>query len=172
MRSAQISAMDNKQIITLYLGNDLYGIDILRIREIYPYKELTEVEDAPPYIQGLLNIRGQIVAVINLAYRLGLDDSQPKSANGDSLCVVLKNRLELAKTHEINLESAPMETVALSVDRIGDILNIDQGKISVPPPSLDQVEAKFLEGVIKMEQDLLLLLKLSEILDLKKANIE
>ena len=156
--------MAERQFVTFYLGSDLYGIDIILVREVYPNFDVTVVDDAPRCIRGLLNLRGQIVTVIDLGVRLDLGE---RKIFPTSSCIVLKTASEI---DEAFASSTTTELVGLLVDKIGDVVSVDSKAIAPPPAHTAGVQGKFLEGVVKMDDRLLILLKSSEILSVKDIN--
>lgn len=157
--------MAERQFITFYLDNDFFGIDILLVREINRHLDVTPVELAPDYVRGLLNLRGQIVTVIDLGIRLGLG---PRKIGPNSSCIILKTSAELARSSAIHLlkDSTASDLVGLLVDYIGDVVAVDALEIEPPPAHTTGVRGRFLEGVVKLDKGLLVTLKTSEFLSL------
>ena len=155
--------MANRQFITFYLGEDSFGLDILLVREINRNMDITKVDRAPAYVRGLMNLRGQIVTVLDLGVRL---DIGARTICHESSCIVLKTRAELERHNDDAEpdEGAITDLVGLLVDRIGDVVTADSGDIDPPPARAGDVKGRFLEGVIKLEERLLITLKASEIL--------
>ena len=153
--------MANRQFITFYLGEDLFGLDILLVREINRNMEITKVDRSPDYVRGLMNLRGQIVTVLDLGARL---DIGVRKIGRESSCIVLKTRAELERHDDELNESATVDLVGLLVDRIGDVVAVDSGDIDSPPAHAGGVKGKYLNGVVKLEKQLLTTLKVSEVL--------
>ena len=155
--------MADRQYITFYLGEDLFGIDIVLVREINRNLDLTPVARAPGFIKGLLNLRGQIVTVVDLRVRLGLPAwERTESSN----CIVLKTLAELERNplHHLMTDETSQDLVGLLVDRIGDVVQVDGAAIDPPPKHASGVSGRFLNGVVKLEDRLLVTLQSSEIL--------
>ena len=152
--------MAEQQFSSLYLDDSAFGIDILLIREINRNLELTPVDQAPEFVRGLMNLRGQIVTVLDLGVRLGLG---PRTITDESRCVVLKTNEELSLNSELQTETCD-DVVGLLVDRVGDMINVDSKDVEPPPANISGVDGKFLSGVIQLDQQLLVTLKTSEIL--------
>jgi len=155
--------MPERQFITFYLGNDLFGIDILVVREINRNLDITSIDRAPAFVRGLLNLRGQIVTVLDLNKRLGLD--RPANEKTSS-CIVLKTLSELERNGmppEL-MEGATTEAVGLYVDRIGDVISVDTANIDPPAVHRSGLAKRFMDGVVKLDGRLLITLKMSEIL--------
>ena len=156
-----------KQYATFYLGENLLGVNVLLIREINRHLEITPVELVPSYVYGLINLRGQIVTVLDLRERIGFEvsDDQEKIEG----IIILKTSAEMA--HLRNLlgqnENTARDMVGFLVDKIGDMVSIDDKNIETPPANVSGVEGKYIDGVVKLEKDLLIILKVSEILKLE-----
>jgi len=155
--------MAEKQFTTFKLGEDLFGIDILLVREINRSLQITPVEQAPEFVTGLLNLRGQIITVIDLGVRLGLEK---REVMGSTRCIVLKTAQELLNRHasENVVKSASSDQVGFLVDSVGDMVSVSEGDIAPPPANLGQVSEKFLTGVVKLEHGLVGLLDVGRVL--------
>ncbi len=139
--------MTSGQFVTFRLDDHLAGVDILKVREVNRVLEITPVQHAPSYVRGLVNLRGQTVTIFDLGVRLGLS---PRSITETSHNVILKR-----------------EDVGLLVDRIGDVEEADEAKIEPPPANLEGIGAEFVECVVRLEQELVLILSPDRILDLR-----
>lgn len=162
--------MANKQYITFYLGEDLFGIDILMVREINRNLDITKIERAPYFVRGLLNLRGQIVTVLDLSSRLGLEQA-PR--NKSSSCIVLKTSQELEHVENADdlIECGSSEAVGLYVDQIGDVVPIDSEKIDPPAVHQSGIGKDFIEGVVQLEERLLVTLNIAAILSTQTESL-
>jgi purine-binding chemotaxis protein CheW len=134
------------ELATFYLGDALCGMDILKVQEINKLLEMTEVPQAPDYVKGILNLRGQIVTVIDLGKKLGLSLTD--------LGIHTRNIIVNSKN----------EYVGLLVDRIGDVERTDWDKIEPPPANIGGVQGKYFDGVFKKENSLIGILNVEEVL--------
>ncbi len=134
------------ELATFYLGDALCGIDIKSIQEINKLIDMTQVPQAPDYVLGVLNLRGEIVTVIDLGRKLGLS---PANITPDSRNII------------INYQN---ENVGLLVDKIGDVVEVDTKKIEPAPANLEEIQGSFFEGVLKDEKVLVGILNLDEAL--------
>ncbi len=160
--------MASKQFASFYIGENLFGIDIRLIREINRNIEITPVDRAPKFVRGLLNLRGQIVTVIDLGVRIGLVDKDDDRKDGR--CIVLKTSEELSqkRSEDPTLEDTARDLVALYVDDIGDMVTIDEKEIESPPANIGEVEGEFFSGVAKLDKELLVILKVAELLKIEE----
>ncbi len=148
MARKALNGKDEKvtELATFYLGDALCGIDIKSIQEINKLIDMTRVPQAPDYVLGVLNLRGEIVTVIDLGRKLGLS---PANITPDSRNII------------INYQN---ENVGLLVDKIGDVVEVDTKKIEPAPANLEEIQGSFFEGVLKDEKVLVGILNLDEAL--------
>lgn len=157
-----------RQFATFFLGNSLFAIDVLLVREINRNLDITEVDPSPDFVMGLMNLRGQIVSVISLGVRLGI---KKHSMDKDTCCIVLKTTQELERIINEGLvsETTSPDIVGLIVDKIGDMITIDDTQIEAPPANIYGIDGKYLAGVIKLDKSLVATLKLESILTYVEA---
>ncbi|HBA84764.1 MAG TPA: chemotaxis protein CheW [Verrucomicrobia bacterium] len=154
--------MANRQFITFYLGDDLFGLDILLVREINRNMDITKVDRAPDCVRGLMNLRGQIVTVLDLGVRLNIG---ARPIGRESSCVVLKTKAELGRSSHAGLDAHSAEDLTgLLVDRIGDVVSVEEDHIEPPPAHAGGIKGLFIEGVVKLQQQLLIALDVREVL--------
>lgn len=126
------------QFATFWLGDGLYGIEVERVREVLKQQDLTRVPLAPTTVAGLINLRGQVVTAIDLRARLQL--GAPEERSQPMLVVVL----------------VAGEPVALLVDRIGGVVDVDADQFELPPDTLTGVVRDLVFGAFKLDGQLLL----------------
>ena len=149
------------QYSTFRLGDRLFGLDIMMIREINRILDITPVPHARDHIRGLINLRGQIVTILDLGVRLGL----PRLDIGEeSHNIILKTNAELSAAHCDKKFSTSTDLVGFLVDAIGDVLEADDSSIEPPSANVSEAESQFLSGVIKTDAGLLVLLDIREVL--------
>ena len=148
-----VNQTDNKQtgsrtveLATFYVGDSLCGMDILKVQEINKLLEMTEVPLAPDYVKGILNLRGQIITVIDLGSKLKLLDTE---TNGETRNIIVNSNGEY---------------IGLLVDRIGDVERTDEENIEPPPANIGSIQGRYFEGVFKKENSLIGILNIEEIL--------
>ena len=157
-----------RQFSTFYLDDLFFGIDILTVNEINRQLDVTPVCGGPSFVRGLLNLRGQIVTVIDLRARLGLSDGE---ANSKMRCVVLKPSSALQSHREagrLDDDTCP-DVVGLLVDRIGDMVTVDDDDIEPPPPNVGDIDCSYLSGVVQLPEGLMVTLRTSELLASRAA---
>jgi purine-binding chemotaxis protein CheW len=142
---------NTKQFCTFFVNNLFFGIEVLKVQEVIRYQGMTRVPLAPATIQGLINLRGQIVTAIDL-----------------------RRRLELPARHD---EQLPMNVVvrsddgaiSLLVDEIGDVVEIQDDIYERPPETLKGVARELVTGVYKLKDRLLLILDTEKTVDINAA---
>ncbi len=150
------------QYSTFYLGERRFGLPILFVREIIRSCEITPVPLAPRHVRGLINLRGQIVTILDLAVRLGIRDRQDAR---ESHVVVLSAGESAA--HERNGDKAGSsgeDMAGFLVDAIGDAVEADLSRMEPAPANVTDTDDRCIQGVIKTEAGLLVLLNLDPIL--------
>lgn len=155
--------------MTFYLGQYLFGISILLVREINKHLDITPVSRVPQYIKGVLNLRGQVVTVMDLAKRLSFTEETDQSKAN---CIVLKTtgEIESSDTSTLTEDRTSGDKVGLYVDRIGDVLDVETGDIIKTPTKDDKLDKRFIKGVVRLDDKLLILLNLKEVLDPDQGN--
>jgi purine-binding chemotaxis protein CheW len=147
-----------KQFATFRLNNQLFGVNVLLVREINQQMDFTPVQHAPDHIRGLINLRGNIITIMDLGVRLGLGLRKigPASHN-----IILKTNEELTRIQtdgDTDIQETAVDTAGLLVDAVGDVVAVEEQEIEPPPAGIGQVNGQFLTGVVKLRDDLLVLL--------------
>lgn len=135
------------QFSTFLLENQLFGVEVLRVQEVLRYQANSGIPLAPSYVAGLINLRGQIVTLLNLRKRLGL----PEMKAGKMPMNVVVN------SHE--------GPVSLMVDEIGDVLEVPRNLFEPPPPTMSGVMSEYVQCVCKLEGKLLVVLDVEQVLE-------
>ena len=144
-------ARTNGQLSTFFVADLFFGVDVLRVQEVLRFQQMTHVPQAPEVIEGLINLRGQIVTAIDLRRRLGL----PPRA-GDQMPTNMVIRTDDG-------------AVSLLVDEIGDVLDVDAATYERPPENLDPAAREIIHGVYKLKDRLLLVLDTERTVDIAVA---
>ncbi|MEM7204123.1 MAG: chemotaxis protein CheW [Planctomycetota bacterium] len=134
------------QFCTFYLDDLFLGIEVHRVQEVLRYQGMTDVPLSSPIIEGLMNLRGQIVTAIDLRRRLRLPDREKGR----------KPMNVVVRTDD--------GVVSLLVDEIGDVLEVEDSSFEAPPTTLSGVARQLIRGVHKLEGHLLLLLDVEQTL--------
>lgn len=145
------------QFLTFTLAGEEYAVGILKVKEIIPYGPVTTVPQTPAAVRGVLNLRGSVVPVIDLACKLDL----PSSAVNDRTCIVIVE-VELGATQTV------MGVIADSVSQVVDLYPDD---IIPPPPFGTRVRIDFLRGMAKNDNKFILVLDIDNVLASLERNV-
>ncbi|VAW60665.1 Positive regulator of CheA protein activity (CheW), partial [hydrothermal vent metagenome] len=144
------------QYLTFILNDDIYGINILNIKEIIEYGHVTQVPMMPDFIAGVINLRGSVVPVIDLAQRFSEQTSQ-------------RTRRSSILILEIKYEDQPME-MGVTVDVVNEVLDILSSDIEPAPLFGTKIRTDFISGMGKMDSQLLVLLDIDNILSIDELS--
>lgn len=143
------TAMSGKYL-TFALGREEYGLEILKVREIIGYMDITAVPRTPGYVMGVINLRGQVISVIDLRSKFGMD----KAERTEETCIIVV---------EIRQNGRKLST-GIVVDRVSEVLNINAEQIEPPPTFGTTVETDFILGMAKVNQAVKILLDIDRVL--------
>ena len=147
---------ENKQCLTFMLGGELFALGILSIKEIMEYGGLTEVPMMPPCIRGVINLRGAVVPVLDLAVRF----DQRSSAVSKKTCIVI---VEIKADDECHV-------VGVVVDAVNAVLEIPCDEIEPPPTFGAKIRTDFIEGMGKVNGSFVILLNVNVVLSLDEIS--
>lgn len=136
--------MSMRQFVTFRVDGRLLGLDIKSVREINRALDITLLHQDQAHIRGLVNLRGQVVVIFDLAVCLGW---APRPITDHSHNVLIKN-----------------EDVALLVDEIGDVVEAAEEDLAPPPANLGEIASEYVQSVVKLQDDLLVVLAVDRIL--------
>lgn len=135
------------EMATFYVGKALCGMDILNVQEINKLMDMTTVPQAPDYVVGILNLRGQIVTIIDLGKKLNL------------------GKTDLSDMSRNIIVNAKDEYIGLLVSRISDVVEAEWDKVEPPPANIGGLQGKFFKGVFKTKDRLIGVLDVAKVLD-------
>ncbi len=139
-------ATDGSQFLTFSLGDELYGVDILRVQEIKGYTTVTRIPNTPAHIKGVLNLRGTIVPIVELRTKFGMPT------------------IEYTMFTVIVVVVVQDKVMGLVVDAVSDVLNIEKKDIQPPPEFGNTVDVSFISGIGKSGDRLVSLLDIDRLL--------
>lgn len=146
----QVAGNNIQQFLTFVLNNEVYGVNILSIKEIIDYGNITRVPMVNSFIAGVINLRGSVVPIIDLALRFS---EQPSVRTKRSSIVIIE-----LKHNEQNME------IGITVDEVNEVINIPFSEIEMAPEFGTKIRTDFIEGMGKIEKHLLILLDIENIL--------
>ena len=142
---------DSHQFLTFNLGEELYGVNILKVQEIKGYTKFTKIPNTPDYIKGVLNLRGTIVPIIDLRMKFDMGVLEPTSFTV-VVVVNVRNRV-----------------MGFLVDAVSDVLDLNAKDIQPPPELGSSVDITFVEGISNADDCLVTLLNIDRVLTDEEA---
>jgi purine-binding chemotaxis protein CheW len=134
------------QLVSFHLAEESYGIEITKVREIILMGEITRIPHTPEYVKGLINLRSTVIPVIDLRIRFGLPEAE---LTGESRIMVINVR---------------GKTIGIIVDAVSEVLRITNDQIAPPPPTVAGLGREYLTGLVRLEDQLLILLDMDKLL--------
>ncbi len=134
------------QLVTFRLGNEEYGVDILHVEEINRMVEITKVPNSPHFVEGVINLRGRVIPVINLRKRFGLPEK------------------EFDRETRIMVVDIKGATIGVIVDGVSEVLRIPASTVEPAPTISTGVNTEYIKGVGKLDDRLIILLELEKLL--------
>ena len=128
------------QLVSFKLGDETYGIEITKIREIILVGEITQLPETPPYVKGLINLRSTVIPVIDLRTRFSLPETK------------------LTAESRIMVLNVGGRTIGIVVDSVNEVLRVTQQQISLAPPAVTRSGNEYMTGLVRLKDDLLILL--------------
>jgi purine-binding chemotaxis protein CheW len=146
--------MAGRQYATFEVAEQLFGLDVAQVQEVLSFHEYTPVPLAPSSVGGLFNLRGQVIAAVDLRVQLGLP---PRDFDGPAMNVIVR------------IED---ESVSLLVDRIGEVVELDDDAFEPPPDTLTGPSRVLITGTFKLDGRLMLALDTARAVDTSVALYE
>lgn len=134
------------QLVTFSIGEEEFGVDILKVQEIIRTMEITKVPRAPVFVEGVINLRGKVIPILDLRKRFGLE-SRGHDKHTRIIVIEISNMI-----------------VGFVVDSVSEVLRIPADTVEPPPPVVSGLESEYISGVGKLEDRLLILLDLDRLL--------
>ncbi|MBB1268057.1 chemotaxis protein CheW [Shewanella sp. SR44-3] len=134
------------QWVMFKLNNETYGINVMQVQEILRYTEIAPVPGAPDYVVGIINLRGNVVTVINTRARFGLDS------------------VEVDDSTRIVIIEAEKQVIGILVDSVAEVIYLRRSEIDNAPNVGTEESAKYIQGVSNRDNELLILVDLDKLL--------
>jgi Chemotaxis signal transduction protein len=141
--------MEN-QIVIFQLGSEFFGADIAKVESIIKIQSITQLPHAPSFVEGVTNLRGKVLPVIDLRKRFGLPAQ------------------ETDKNSRIIVVSVDQIEVGMIVDEVSEVLTVPEGAVESAPAIATTVDSSFIKGIAKIEERLVILLDLTQVLSTKE----
>ena len=144
--TAQSSDDPMLQWVTFRLDNETYGINVMQVQEVLRYSEIAPVPGAPSYVLGIINLRGNVVTVIDTRQRFGLDSA------------------DVTDNTRIVIIEADKQVVGILVDSVAEVVYLRQSEVETAPNVGNDESAKFIQGVCNKNGELLILVELDKMM--------
>jgi purine-binding chemotaxis protein CheW len=138
------------QLVSFNIGSEEFGVDILKVQEINRMAEITKVPQAPHYVEGVINLRGKVIPIVDLRKRFGLEIK------------------EYDKNTRIVVVDIEGNVMGMVVDSVSEVLRLPTNTIEPPPEIVTGINSEYIKGVAKLEDRLLIFLDLSKVIDVNE----
>ncbi len=157
MAQADKSAAVMHQYLTFILDGEEYGVPILKVNGIQGWEKTTPIPNSPDFVKGIINLRGEIVPIIDLRKRFGLEDKA-----FDTHTVVIVVRVE---------QDGCKRTVGLVVDAVADVHDIAPASLHNTPDFGDKINNEFIHGLGMIGEKLVILLEIDKLIDWRRVSV-
>jgi len=157
LKENNLDSDDVEQYLTFMVGGKTYGLEILDIKEIIEYGEVTDVPMTPAFILGVINLRGAVVPVIDLGERFS---GTPVEVTKRTSIIILE-----IKNDDLKIE------IGITVDFVNEVLDVHPSEIEPAPKLGGQIQTNFISGMAKLNDKLLILLDIGNILSIDELSM-
>ncbi len=140
-----------QQYLTFLLGDDIYGVDILRVQEVRGWTKVREIPNTPKYVKGVLDLRGTIVPIIDLRTRLSIE-----AVEYTPITVVIVLSIEVGDEKYV---------IGIVVDTVSDVLDVVKSEIKKAPNFGTKVETRFIDGMVMADAGMVVLMDIDKMLN-------
>lgn len=148
---------EQQQYLTFFLGEEMFATSILTVREIIEYGQVTDVPMTPPFIRGVINLRGEVVPVVDLAVRFG----RLPRATTQRTCIVI-----------VEVSSADgSQNMGIVVDAVSEVLEVQAADIEPPPEFGARIRSDFIRGMGKVAGKFVVILNADRVLALEEVSV-
>lgn len=139
---------DELQLVSFNIGSEEFGVDILKVQEINRMVEITRVPQTPDYVEGVINLRGKVIPIVDLRKRFDLE------------------LREQDKNTRIVVVDIGGKIMGMIVDAVSEVLRLEANTIEPPPEIVTGINSEYIRGVAKLEDRLLIFLDLSKVINI------
>ena len=144
-----LNATGSQQYVTFSLAEELFGVEVTRTREILSLTPVTKVPQTPDYLLGVINLRGQVVPVVDMRLKLGL----PAGAETEDTCIIVV---------DVQVDGETI-TVGALADAVREVMDIRTDQIEPPPRLGTRLNTEFINGMGKVDEQFMILLNIDRI---------
>jgi len=154
MARTEINTTESKQLVTFQLGEELYGVNIMDVKEIVRVQAIRAIPNAPMYVEGIFNLRSEIIPIINLHKRFHL--RKLVSSEEDEL---------LSGFVILDIDGMKLGII---IDRISRVVTIEKEEVQPPPQMFSGIGAEYIQGVVRQESGYLIILDIRDLFNPKE----
>ncbi len=145
--AAEVDANDSVlQLVTFRLKDESYGVNVMKVQEVLRVTEIAPVPGAPPFVLGIINLRGNVVTVIDTRSRFGLPSA------------------ELDDSSRIVIIESEKQVVGILVDAVAEVVELNENEVDAAPNAGNDESSRYIQGVATRENGLLILVDLNKLL--------
>lgn len=145
--------MTEVQLVIFKLGSEEYGVDIMQVKEIGPYKQAVRIPNTPSFIEGVINLRGEIIPIVSLKKRFSIEIEQ----------ITDQTRIIVVNVNE--------KQIGFIVDDASEVLTITSDQIDPAPTIVAGVDREYISGIGKLEERILIILDLNKLFSEKEKQV-
>lgn len=142
------------QLVTFRLGEELYGVDIMDVKEIVMTQSVRPIPNAPYYVEGIINLRGEIIPIINLHKRFHIQKIE-----------IAEDAIDEGGFIILEIEG---NKIGIIIDRIARCVPVEKGDIKPPPQMLTGIGTEYIQGVVRQESEYLIILDIRKLFNPKE----
>ena len=146
LKESGAAGENQNQLISFSIGNEDYGVNIQTVKEVIRHREITRLPKAPTFVKGVINLRGDVIPILDLRERFGMEQ---------------KDYTDMTRVIVAEVEG---RSVGMVVDSVSHVIRIEQDQIEPPPPYVGHVSEEYIKGVGKVGEKLIVLLNIENIL--------
>ncbi len=148
---------ETNQYLTFKLGEEVFALDIQKVREVLEYTSVTKVPQTPPFMRGVINLRGGVVPVVDMRLKFGLEKAE-KTVN---TCVIIT---EIAIDEEVTVLGA-------LVDSVQEVIELDPGRIEPAPRIGTRLRTEFIAGMGKRDGEFIIILDIDKVFSFEEISL-
>jgi purine-binding chemotaxis protein CheW len=145
---------DQRQLVTFQLGEELYGVNIMEVKEIVRVQDIRGLPNAPAYVEGIFNLRSEIIPIINLHKRFHI--KKAFTSEDDEM---------LSGFVIIEIDGMKLGVI---IDRVSRVVTVEKEDIQPPPQMLSGIGAEYISGVVRQEESYLIILNIRDLFNPKE----
>jgi purine-binding chemotaxis protein CheW len=153
---SELSRLGGKYL-TFFLGEEEYGVDVLFVQEIISMVSITHVPQTPPFVKGVINLRGLVIPVVDLRLKFNMEERKYDKKT----CIMVV---------EINGPDDKKQSMGLIIDKISEVLTIEPEEVDPPPEFGTNIKTEFIIGIAKKGETIKILLDINSVLSNEEMN--